>query len=91
MSTSVIEIIMHHPWPFLAWMLPIFGAMMMPILDRVSHKVRDYGAVVFAFSAVVCAAMMMIPLSITVKMHQRYQAMTALLPVPVVLTSRLAV
>ena len=55
---SVIEIIMEHPWPFLAWMLPIFGALMMPVLGKISNKVRDYGAVAFAFSAVVSAAMM---------------------------------
>ncbi len=58
MSGSVIEIIMEHPWPFLAWMLPIFGALMMPILGRINNKVRDYGAVAFAFSAVVASAMM---------------------------------
>ena len=50
---SVIEIIMEHPWPFLAWMLPIFGALMMPVLGKISNKVRDYGAVAFAFSTVV--------------------------------------
>ena len=55
---SVIEIIMEHPWPFLAWMLPIFGALMMPVLGKISNKVRDYGAVAFAFSAVVASAMM---------------------------------
>lgn len=55
---SVIEIITEYPWPFLTWMLPIFGALMMPILGRINHKVRDYGAVIFAFSAVVSAAMM---------------------------------
>ena len=58
MSESIIEIIMHHPWPFLAWMLPIFGALMMPVLGRINNKVRDYGAVAFAFSAVVSSAMM---------------------------------
>ena len=37
-------------------MLPIFGALMMPILGRINNKVRDLGAVVFAGSAVVSAA-----------------------------------
>ncbi|MCW4048735.1 MAG: NADH-quinone oxidoreductase subunit L [Candidatus Bathyarchaeota archaeon] len=55
---TVIETIMQHPGPFLAWMLPIFGALMMPVLGRINHKLRDYGAVAFAFSAVVAAASM---------------------------------
>ncbi len=55
---SIIEIILEHPWPFLAWMLPIFGALMMPLLGMINKKVRDYGATIFAFSSVVSTVMM---------------------------------
>jgi NADH-quinone oxidoreductase subunit L len=53
---SVIDIIMANPAPFLVWMLPIIGALVMPILGKINDKVRDLGAVAFAFSAVVAAA-----------------------------------
>jgi len=55
---SVIETIMAHPAPFLVWLLPIIGALMMPILGKINDKLRDYGAVAFAGSAVVAAASM---------------------------------
>jgi len=55
---SALEIILEYPGPFLAWMLPMVGALLMPVLGRVNHKVRDYGAVFFAFSAVVAASTM---------------------------------
>ena len=57
---SIIETIMHYPGPFLAWMLPIFGALMMPVLGKINNKVRDYGAVAFGLSSVL-AAVSMIP------------------------------
>ena len=57
---SVLETIFEYPGPFLTWMLPMIGAALMPVLGRVNHKLRDYGAVLFAFSAVV-AAVAMIP------------------------------
>jgi len=56
---SIIEIIMEHPAPFLAWMLPIIGALIMPILGKINNKLRDLGAVAFAASAVVAAASML--------------------------------
>jgi len=55
---SVIETIMAHPAPFLVWLLPIIGALMIPILGKINDKLRDYGAVAFAGSAVVAAASM---------------------------------
>ena len=57
---SVLETIMQYPGPFLAWMLPIIGAVMMPILGKINDKVRDYGAVVFGLSSVL-SAFSMIP------------------------------
>lgn len=56
---TVIETILSHPGPFLAWMIPIFGAVCMPILGKIDHKVRDYGAVFFAFMAVLAAGSML--------------------------------
>jgi NADH-quinone oxidoreductase subunit L len=57
---SLIEIIMNYPGPWLAWMLPILGAVIMPVLGRINQKLRDYGAVAFAFSALL-ASVSMIP------------------------------
>ena len=58
---SILATILEQPGPWLAWMLPIVGAILMPLLGKVSHKLRDYSAVVFALAAAVCAASM-IPL-----------------------------
>ncbi|OGD53635.1 hypothetical protein A3K81_03245 [Candidatus Bathyarchaeota archaeon RBG_13_60_20] len=55
---SVLETLIEYPGPFLAWMLPMVGAMLMPVFGRINQKLRDYGAVLFAFSAVVAAATM---------------------------------
>jgi NADH-quinone oxidoreductase subunit L len=55
-----LEVILHHPGPWLCWILPLIGALLMPLLGRISHKIRDYAAVAFAFLAVV-SAMSMIP------------------------------
>jgi NADH-quinone oxidoreductase subunit L len=54
-----LEVILKHPGPWLSWILPIVGALSMPLFDRLGHKVRDYAAVVFAFSAVVFASSML--------------------------------
>ena len=55
---SALSIILEHPGPFLAWILPMLGAVMMPLLAKIDDKVRDYGAVAFAFSSVLAAASM---------------------------------
>ena len=55
---TVLETLIEYPGPFLAWMLPMVGAMLMPVFGRINQKLRDYGAVLFAFSAVVAAATM---------------------------------
>ncbi|MFH0849496.1 MAG: NADH-quinone oxidoreductase subunit L [Candidatus Bathyarchaeota archaeon] len=55
---SALETFLEYPGPFLTWMLPIIGAIMMPILGKIDHKLRDYGAVLFAFSAVLAAGTM---------------------------------
>jgi NADH-quinone oxidoreductase subunit L len=55
---SVLEVISEYPGPFLTWLLPMVGALLMPVLGKINHKLRDYGAVLFAFSAVVAAGTM---------------------------------
>ena len=55
---SPIEVFMHNPAPWLAWIIPVIGALLMPVLGKVNHKIRDYGAVVFAFCAVLACASM---------------------------------
>ena len=52
------EVILKYPGPWLAWILPMIGALSMPLLERFGHKVRDYGAVVWAFTSVLSAASM---------------------------------
>jgi hypothetical protein len=37
-----IEVILKYPGPWLAWILPMIGALSMPLLERFGHKVRDY-------------------------------------------------
>ncbi|MCX8189092.1 MAG: NADH-quinone oxidoreductase subunit L [Nitrososphaeria archaeon] len=38
---------------WLAWIFPIVGALLTPLLAKIGDKVRDYGAVFFSFMAVV--------------------------------------
>ncbi|MFQ6053874.1 MAG: NADH-quinone oxidoreductase subunit L, partial [Candidatus Bathyarchaeia archaeon] len=57
-AATPLEALLGYPGPWLCWILPIIGALLMPLLGRVSHKLRDYAAVAFAFSAVVAAASM---------------------------------
>ena len=54
-----LEVIAEYPGPWLCWLLPILGALSMPLLERLGHRVRDYAAVLFAFLAVVFAASML--------------------------------
>lgn len=54
-----LEIILKYPGPWLAWILPMIGALSMPLIERwFGHKIRDYAAVVWAFTAVLAAASM---------------------------------
>ena len=53
-----LEIFMEHPGPWLAWIIPVIGALLMPVLGKVNHKIRDYGAVFFAGCAVLATASM---------------------------------
>ena len=59
-ALTPLEIILHHPGPWLCWVLPMIGALLMPLIGRLNHKIRDYAAVAFAFSAVV-SALTMVP------------------------------
>ncbi|HUV54797.1 MAG TPA: NADH-quinone oxidoreductase subunit L [Candidatus Krumholzibacteriaceae bacterium] len=55
---SPLEIFLENPWPWLSWILPVVGAVLMPVLGKIDHKLRDYGAVFFAGLAAVAAASM---------------------------------
>jgi NADH-quinone oxidoreductase subunit L len=57
-TMTPLEVILRYPGPWLAWILPMIGALSMPLLERLGHKIRDYGAVAWAFTAVVSAASM---------------------------------
>jgi NADH-quinone oxidoreductase subunit L len=54
-----LEIIIENPGPWLSWVIPIVGALLMPLLAKLGHRVRDYAAVAFAFAAVIAAASML--------------------------------
>jgi NADH-quinone oxidoreductase subunit L len=53
------EALLNYPGPWLSWILPIVGALMMPLISRLGDRIRDYAAVAFAFSSVICAASML--------------------------------
>jgi len=54
-----LELFLKYPGPWLAWILPMIGALSMPLIERwFGHKIRDYAAVVWAFTAVLAAASM---------------------------------
>lgn len=55
---SFIELFLKHPGPWLCWILPMIGAILMPVFSKFGDKIRDYLAVVFAGSAVLAAASM---------------------------------
>jgi NADH-quinone oxidoreductase subunit L len=50
------EALMANPWPWLCFLIPLVGALLMPLIAKAGNKVRDYAAVVFAFGAVIAAA-----------------------------------
>jgi NADH-quinone oxidoreductase subunit L len=53
------NIVTQWMWPsWLCWILPLAGALVTPILAKISHKVRNYGAILFSFSAVVMTVLM---------------------------------
>ena len=57
-AMAPLEVILKYPGPWLAWILPMIGALSMPLLSRFGPKVRDYGAVAWAFTSVISAASM---------------------------------
>jgi NADH-quinone oxidoreductase subunit L len=57
-AMTPLETILRYPGPWLCWILPMIGALSMPLLARFSHKVRDYGAVAWALLAVISTASM---------------------------------
>ncbi len=57
---SAIETIMNYPWPWLCWILPMLGAVLMPLIAKLGDKVRDYAAIAFAALPVI-SSFAMIP------------------------------
>jgi len=63
---------------WLCWLTPIFGALLTPILAKIDHKVRDYGAVVFSLIAAIFASRLL-PVAIEgITIWERYSWM----PIP---------
>jgi NADH-quinone oxidoreductase subunit L len=52
-ALTPIETILKYPGPWLCWIIPMIGSLLMPLLGRISHKIRDLAAVGFAFSSVI--------------------------------------
>jgi len=57
-AMTPLEVFMRYPGPWLAWILPMVGALSMPLFARLGHKIRDYAAVAWGFTSVVSAASM---------------------------------
>jgi NADH-quinone oxidoreductase subunit L len=57
-ALTPLETILKYPGPWLAWILPMIGALTMPLFERLGHKIRDYAAVAWGFTSVVSAASM---------------------------------
>ena len=51
-----LEQFMSNPGAWLCWLIPIAGALLMPVIAKGGHKLRDYAAVAIAFGAVIAAA-----------------------------------
>ena len=58
-KVSGFDGIMQNPGAWLCFLIPLAGALLMPLIAKAGHKVRDYTAVVIAFAAVVAAASML--------------------------------
>ena len=59
---SAIETIMNYPWPWLVWILPMLGAVLMPLIAKLGDKIRDGLAVVIALLPVLASGMMLFDL-----------------------------
>jgi len=57
-ALTPLETFMKYPAPWLAWLLPIIGALTMPLFARLGNKIRDYAAVAWGLTSVVSAASM---------------------------------
>jgi NADH-quinone oxidoreductase subunit L len=57
-AMTPLETIMKYPGPWLAWILPMIGALSMPLFARLGDKIRDYAAVGWGLTSVVSAASM---------------------------------
>ena len=54
-----LETILKYPGPWLAWILPMLGALSMPLINKwFGHKIRDYAAVAWGLTSVLSAASM---------------------------------
>ncbi len=53
-AMTPLETILKYPGPWLCWIIPMIGALMIPLISKyMGEKNRDYAAVVFAFLAVI--------------------------------------
>ena len=57
-AMTPLEVIMKYPGPWLAWILPMIGALSMPLFERFGNKIRDYAAVGWGLTSVLSAASM---------------------------------
>jgi len=57
-ALTPLETILKYPGPWLAWILPMIGALTMPLFARLGDKIRDYAAVAWGLTSVLSAASM---------------------------------
>ncbi len=57
-ALTPLETLLKYPGPWLAWILPMIGALTMPLFGRLGDKIRDYAAVAWGLTSVVSAASM---------------------------------
>ncbi|MCD6480132.1 NADH-quinone oxidoreductase subunit L [Candidatus Bathyarchaeota archaeon] len=55
---SPMDVLLAYPGPWLCWILPIIGALITPLIGRVSRRAMNLSAVLFALSAVLSASTM---------------------------------
>jgi NADH-quinone oxidoreductase subunit L len=58
LELTPLEIILTYPGAWLCWILPIVGALLMPLFAKLGDKIRDYAAVGFGLSSVIAAGSM---------------------------------
>lgn len=55
----IVDEFLSNPGPWLSWVLPLVGAVLVPVVSRINKKLRDYFAAAVAFLTFVASASML--------------------------------